>query len=90
MCCRSRLKASIIVLLFCLRLMSLGLDLCLVSTGEMKVMKWSLMSSIMEPLVMIESLQFIRIWSIRDGAEFWILVAQKLVNQKPELVMLVR
>ena len=70
MCCRSRLKASIIVLLFCLRLMSLGLDLCLVSTGEMKVMKWSLMSSIMEPLVMIESLQFIRIWSIRDGAEF--------------------
>ena len=90
MCCRSRLKASMLVLLFCLRLMSLGLDLCLVSTGEMKVMKWSLMSSIMEPLVMIESLQFIRIWSIRDGAEFWILVARKLVNQKPELVMLVR
>ena len=50
--------------------MSLGLDLCLVSTGEMKVMKWSLMSLIIEPLVMIESLQFIRIWSIRDGAEF--------------------
>ena len=90
MCCRSHLKASMLVLLFCLRLMSLGLDLCLVSTGEMKVMKWSLMSLIIEPLVMIESLQFIRIWSIRDGAEFWILVARKLVNQKPELVMLVR
>ncbi len=70
--------------------MSLGFDFCLERLGEMKVMKWSLISSTMDPLVMLLSLLFVRMWSIWDGIEFWILVARKLVTRKPELEILER
>ena len=56
----------------------------------MKVMKWSLISSTMDPLVMLLSLLFVRMWSIWDGIELWILVARKLVTRKPELEILER
>ena len=70
--------------------MSLGFDFCLERLGEMKVMKWSLISSTMDPLVMLMSLLFVRMWSIWDGIELWILVARKLVTRKPELEILER
>ena len=70
--------------------MSLGFDFCLERLGEMKVMKWSLISSTMDPLVMLLSLLFVRMWSIWDGIELWILVARKLVTRKPELEILER
>ena len=57
-------------LLYSLRLMNLGLDFCLDKLGEIKVMKWSLMSSMMDQLIMLVSLQFMRMWSIMDGDEF--------------------
>ena len=50
--------------------MVLGFDFSLVRLGEMKVIKWSLMSSMMEPLVMLESRLFVSMWSISEGDEF--------------------
>ena len=43
-----------------------------------------------EPLMMLESLLLVKMWSISEALEFCIRVARKLVRIKPELDALVK
>ena len=47
-----------------LRVISLGLDLTLPILGERKVMKWSLRSSMIEPLISECALLLVMMWSM--------------------------
>ena len=55
----------------------------------MKVIKWSLMSSMMVPLVMVKALLLVSIWSMREDEPFCMRDALKFVNRNPALVILV-
>ena len=55
----------------------------------MKVIKWSLMSSMMVPVVMVKALLFVSIWSMRVDEPFCMQDALKFVNRNPALVILV-
>ena len=60
-----------------------GLDLTLPSLGDRKVMKWSLMSSMMDPLNIAGALLLVMMWSMSVDELPWMRVAFRLVSVNP-------